>query len=230
MNLARRHWADLAASREPPKSLGEEWHVDANGILRRTIWQQRDEITGAGRRCNMRSPQPPCLNDKIRLAALYSHLSSCHERCLFHQGKARISCCTKLNAGQMEGVVYLLGHEAESTKTCQIAQEKYHRNSQSQVSSVGVKHIKKTLSVYPSSWFFRETNSQQCFSQMKKTQNYKLNLTENVCETSVFFSTSQNCSSRSRAAGVKTRSSWNVAMTLWVTARICKRFGASFRL
>lgn len=33
MNLTRRLWADLAASSEPLRSPGKEWHTDANGIL-----------------------------------------------------------------------------------------------------------------------------------------------------------------------------------------------------
>lgn len=33
INLARMLQADLAASREPLKGLGEEWHADADGIL-----------------------------------------------------------------------------------------------------------------------------------------------------------------------------------------------------
>lgn len=60
MNLAWMLCADLAASREAPKSLGGEQHADANRILARTIWQQQEETTGAGRRCNVRSPKLLC--------------------------------------------------------------------------------------------------------------------------------------------------------------------------
>lgn len=54
---------------------------------------------------------------------------------------------------------------------------------------------------------------------MRKTRNHQLNLTENVCETSVFFNTSPNYIPKSRAAtearpGVSEMSPWHAEQLL----------------
>lgn len=67
---------------------------------------------------------------------------------------------------------------------------------------------------------------------MRETQNYKLTLTENLHETSIFFNRSQNDASKSGAAtkSIKIRSPWDITLALWITTRICSWFTAAFRL